>query len=251
METQETWEQRRDRENLERREKNLANLTHVFNAIQEPVKKLGLLIELTDINQQGEKSEHEIKITMPCYPDFLCSIIGRQWNNEDRASMWFKTDRTVTSKDGEYSDGSPRWSNERYEFSSYFEYHEEEKYGLKKIDYRYPLSQLNVAFKATKNPKLILRDVMPAIEKYVKIVLLISPRIDAKIKKENNVLAIQQKVAMHLGDHVPQSIGKHTFTCSIGRFEISEYGNVTWTQEINLEKLEALMEAGQIVKTED
>ena len=165
--------------------------------------------------------------------------------NRKKVSLWFKDHRSVSIKDGEYSDGSTRWHSEKYDYLYQLTNEEIESVGLTQENYRYHISQLHKTFKAEKNPKLVRNDVIPALKTYLKIVEMVSPRIDAKINKENDVLEMQNHFYKHARYYhgEQKTLNDMRFDIeNLGEIKISSHGTITVKMEVTKEQLQEMID---------
>lgn len=215
------------------------NLNHILDCISAEIKNLGLSIKMTYQNKFGEtKDFSSLVITHPTLSDFRCEILGREWNDTSRASLWFTTQRERSLEGKPYTDGTRSTHSHKYEFEYILSESELLEIGLKKFDYRVSLNQLRVAFKATKNPKLILKDIIPPIQMYLEVIKRVSQKIDERIARENDVLELQKKVSKHSKyQHDLYDLGTRTFILDIGEVTISEYGDIELKRSITRTEL--------------
>lgn len=220
-------------------EQSNKNVEYIYNIIKSEIESLGLNICITSKNKfQEDVGANRILITLPNNPDFHAEILGREWNDYNRASIWVESERIRTLEGKNYSDGSPSYHTHRYRFESYLTSEEIESIGLVKQNYRYDVRQLNVAFKATKNPKLILNDIIPNIKKYLKIIQIVTPKIDEHIQKENETLELQKYVnQFDKYKHPIFDLGRKSFNTKHGEITITEYGDIEIKKSLTKDEL--------------
>ena len=182
----------------EEKVKNInTNIKYIYEGIKSEIEKKGMTINIEDKNRFGEHLRTlEIVITHKDFPDLYANISGN-WHQKDRARVYFKNARSVKYElKNYYSDGTSNTESIDYDFDYKVSNDELENIGIPRGEssYRRSLSMLSFDFKANKNIKLILRDFIPALEKALEVLKIASPKIDEQIKRELEVLDLQNKV---------------------------------------------------------
>ena len=241
----ESWDERVAREKKERLVKSDNSIDHIYDAVNAELTDLGYIVTKSRQSRHGEaQSEQEIKISLPDNDDFAAYVsIGSDYHGA-KGELSFNTERCITKESGKYSDGSIRYNTERYKFTNVIHSEKLLELGLEKIDYRIELYQLHKEFKATKNKKLILKDILPKLEIYKSVVLLASPEIDKRIAQENDVLAMQNRLYKHAQHyHGDQKVLKQlNFTVeNVGNVQIASSGSIELTMKVTEDELVELI----------
>lgn len=221
-------------------------MEHIYNALYNQVTELGLNIELSTKNQFNEESPLRIKITHPAYTDFLAEILGKEWNQGGKASLYLKNSREISRKSyRNYSDGSTQWISDKYDYHRQLTNDQKLACGVNPNTYSHnPVYDLHVSFKATKSPKLICNDVMPALTNYLKIVEIASPLIDADVTKQASLLTEQNEIdalcrricGYPLAPNDKPS--RHDYNVpNIGKVSYDEYGRYKIEKEVSRDEL--------------
>ena len=228
-------------------EENNRQIKAVYDAIKSEIETLGLSIEVTNKNHHGEAlSEDRVVITSSEISDFRVDILGRCWNKPNKVSMHFNNQRVVSKVVGRHLDGSDQWGSDRYEFKYQLKDSELAELGFNKIDYCYgPTRELSKEFKADKNPKLIINDVIPRVKQYLSFVKIASERVDKKIEKENAVLAMQNRLYKYadVNHGEIRELRTRSFEIpNIGYVEIDTHGNIELSRKVTEEDILKLID---------
>lgn len=228
----------------EEKTKSDNNIKYIFDGIAPAIKELGLNVEIQtkELDGAGYLDSNRILITHPTLDLFKAEILGREWSDTDRATLFCKTEHTRSIESRPYSDGSKSSTTHKYNFEYMINDSDLEAIGIPKQDYRRKLNCLRVGFKATKNIKLILRDILPSLKMYLEVVKLASEEVVKRIEKEDRVFKLQVEVNKYdKYHHKLYDFGAREFDTTIGRVNISEGGDITITQKIEPDALLALL----------
>lgn len=227
-----------------RKEIELINkdLKQVFNILKPEVEKLGLSITYTNKNKYNEElNSYYIVITHKDFSDYEATInASNGYNEKDKAHFYINHRRVVITEAGTYSDGSKRYNSEHYDFIYKLSNEEAEKLGLEKDGYSYSFKNLYKTFKRNKNPKLIIKDILPLLEKYLNVIKIVTPRIDEQVNKENDVLAMQNrlyKFAEYYHGELKKLENLRFDIKDYGEIKISSYGTIEVTKTMTEEEL--------------
>ena len=214
--------------------------------LKEPLTKEGFTIELSNLTQLGSETDFQrIVILDPSLPMFRAEIFGASWAGKGKASFSVETSHTVVKEIKNYykHDGSSNWEHTKYEFTRYVTDDTLKELGLERINYQVSLDQLRSSFKADKNIKLILNDILPKLKIYREVIKLAGPKILSRIAEENSTLELQKQVAMKSAHHyVPSKLGNYNFTMpDKSKISISEYGTITIEREVSAEELKIML----------
>lgn len=215
------------------------NVAYIYMAILEPVKALGLEIEII---QDKEDLEDEIVITSKKYPHLKATISGREYQDTTKGKLWLSREVTRHLPARPYFDGSANTQTHRYEFCRYVSDSRLNEIGLEKVNYSYSLSSLQKTFKATKSAKLLCNDIMPSLEKYLLVVKEAMPGIEKTIAIEDQAFELQKAVS-EVSDYKYELYGleDRSFNTPIGRIRISTYGSIELEKNLEMAELKSLL----------
>lgn len=217
------------------REENKNNLKRICDGIQPSLNALGMQGVIKEKDKNGEKLHSpRIEITHPEYSDFNARLTDHY--SDGQAHLYCDYNREVARSSSERY-----YSSDKYEFELFLSNEELETIGIEKANYRYDLQQLNVRFKATKNIKLILRDILPRLKKYLEVIKLVSPRIDERIQRQKDVLALQAKVARYANQSKPIHLSDRSYNLPFGCIFIHQNGSITLNQALTRDELETML----------
>lgn len=214
-------------------------MNNVLNALKPELDKLGLNYELIPGKEENASNYH-LSITCTGKKYFEITVYGRVWNKPGMASIHFKDTHTEYTQNGTYSDNSPRWDSSRYEYENYLTMHEDKDLELIKLDYRHRIRHWSKNFKGTKSAKLIVNDCIPLIQKYMRVIDVVTPKLDAHLNKEVNTLALQNKIAPlaeYYHGEITSLSDQHFTIKDIGQIKISSYGDITLTKQLDQAEL--------------
>lgn len=220
------------------------NLEHIYESIRQSVTDLGMSISLTNKARKSDSKNYRIVIELPSHPDFYVEVLGKEWNNDGRASLWFSDHREINKQIGRYPDGTLKWSHKNYSFNSELSDAEAQAIGLEKQPYCYTVRSLDIGFKATKSKKLLENDILPQLKKYRQVIELVSPRIDARIRKEEQTLRLMQDVAARTKyKHPILELRDERFdVAGIGEIRIDTFGRIEITRSVSESELRTMLE---------
>jgi transcriptional regulator len=226
-----TYLEKRELEIKQEKQKLLQNIDHIESALRTEIEKLGLILEKTDRNRFGEKTEHaemKLVITHPELKMFRAEILGREWADRNRAVFNVDWCFTEVVKLGEtFSDDGARFKHKQHNFVYALTNEEQKSLGISDKNYSGTLSELGVIFKAMKSAKLIQRDILPKLKIYSKVVSLAEPRILARIKKDTETLEMINKIAKLLNESPSYELTPREFNLSEeNTLLIDRYGDI-------------------------
>ena len=238
------WQQEQESKEKKRKER----LGDLAAKLKTPLKAEGLEVGLTKSLIGGrETGTQRIVITLPGFPMFWAMI--HIWQGDEKAHFSFEEDHQVSTEIKSsllFSTGySTHTDTRKYSLTSPLSDEELISCGFEKTaDWRrMELAQFRREFKADKNLKLILNDILPGLRVYREVVKLAEPRIRERIRKELEIFELQKKVAaMTEHKHIPQKVGSYDFTVKgVGKIAISEHGGIELEKSITVEDLKNLL----------
>lgn len=242
-----TWEV----EQLQKRERQVATskeiIDHCELALKDKLEELGLTVTKSIISSDRyDAGTWHLEITRKDYADYYLELTAHDYDDYSRASLWGKTDRTITTYERQYSDGSRRTYTKSYKFEDHLSNQLLESIGYETADWRVNISP-RMTFKGSKSPKLIQNDVLPIAKRHLEMIKLVAPVIDAKIKRENEVLELQALIDSYTKykHGVGLECKDREFNIpNLGTVKISYYGDITLTRSIDkFELLKILQES--------
>lgn len=215
---------------------------NIFESIKNSVEKNGFNIEYV-ANTFSEmdnkyKIPDEIIITYPGLKYFKATIYPlNAYNTPNKHKLFVETSTSI--KERSYNDNE---YNKSISFANHLSHEQAKALGLIS-DYSVCLYSINKEFKSDKNTKLILNDILPALDKYLAAMMIIEPSIDKYITQHEQILQLQNAVAIACNTWTSGELKERSYTLpdNKGRLSISEYGTITHTKELTPAQLKALL----------
>ena len=230
----------------------LEHLAHIKNAIAQELKNRNLTCEYKFTNNYQELQNPELLIHSDTefYKDYFEACIHSShssYHGKDRAHFWVKTYKSFPEIVGKYSDGSEKWESNTIQFDNFLCWDYAQSIGLEKIDYTVRLHQLSLDFKALKNPKLIVKDIMSAVDIYTKVIEHVKPKIEARRQHEKNTLDLLNFVAAKANRWLSEKPQDREFDFVLpdgSKFSIgvSQYGDISLTKDLSFDDLTKVLE---------
>lgn len=246
MDIQEKWAAERK----QALDTNFKNLQCIKSVLSPTLDNLGLCANYEQ-SENSHDSNVSLILTDDTLPDFRASVscFIRQNKQMAATNFWFERSIWTPAKNAKYEG---QGYSARYEFKRFIEGDEIKALGFESAN-NYAgdiLYELRKEFSATKNIKLILNDIIPALKIYRSIVQMVEPRINQQQTKDNNTLKLMSDLAHACGypepDERHHEYGVHLIG---GRVTVSEYGTIKLEKEIDADTMHKLITEHKKSKT--
>lgn len=219
-----------------------AKIHTMFMGVKSSIEDLGLTIEYKLCSGENESQSYEIAITSSTNEYLKATISYSDFRG--KANLYVTTRKEIQRYDRKDRLGNDYYIYDRYEYENIIPNDELIAAGLTKVCYNYPISQLNKEFKADKNIKLILNDILPSLKTYKKVCESAKSHVTKRINREEDQIAFQNLLASK--SEYPNHKYNKACNCDfkikgLGTVELSAYGSITITKEVSKEELLALI----------
>lgn len=223
---------------IDNQAKRNETLKSMHKGVKESIEALGLKTSFCKYREDSEYNEYQILITDPKNDYFEANLLFNGFEDK-KAKLYITDKKQVRRSRGTNSRGEESFQNEKYEYSWIIPNEDLASLDLDMSYSTYNILSLQKMFKADKNIKLILNDILPSLKTYKIVAELAKKHITKRIAKDQEYIDLlnflQSKT--QYPNHVYCSRETANFTYDFGKVEVSSSGNIELTTTISKEDL--------------